>query len=192
VPHAEIAASKVFFTTAYIWDTPNQIAAIESAIDTARETGCRLAIDLADPFAVGRSRETILEHFEKGFDVVFANAEEGRIMTGLGCEDAARKLAETIRIAVVTNGADGAYIVSGTSEVHVPAERVEVVDTTGAGDCFAAGFLHGLLHDLPLEACGRIATCLAADTITHMGVRLSDDVARRVRELSAGVTDQAE
>ncbi len=185
VPHHEIAESRFFFTTAYIWDTPNQIEAIESAIATARSSGCLLAIDLADPFAVGRSRETILHHFDRGFDVVFANAEEGRIMTGLGCEDAARKLAETIRVAVVTNGADGAYIVSGREEVHVPAQRVEVVDTTGAGDCFAAGFLHGMLEQLPLERCGQIATTLAADAITHMGVRLSADIERRVREASA-------
>ena len=104
-------------------------------------------------------------------------------MTGLGCEEAARKLAETIRVAVVTDGANGAFIAAGTEEIHVPAEKVEVVDTTGAGDCFAAGFLHAFLLDLPLETCGHVATCMAADTITHMGVRLSRDVERRAKNL---------
>jgi sugar/nucleoside kinase (ribokinase family) len=184
VPHRDIERSRLFFTTAYIWDTPNQIEAIEAAIDTARAAGCKLAIDLADPFAVERSRATILEHFAKGFDVVFANAEEARIMTGLGVEDAARALAETITVAVVTDGPRGAFIVSGEQEVRIPAHRVAVVDTTGAGDCFAAGFLYGLLRELPLAVCGEIATTLAANTITQMGVKLTPDIGERVQRLA--------
>ncbi len=180
VPHADIESSRMFFTTAYIWDTPNQIEAIETALGTARAAGCRIAIDLADPFAVDRSRQRILEHVERGLDVVFANAEEAKIMTGLGVEDAARKLAQTIRIAVVTDGVNGAFIVNDQHEVHVPANKVKVVDTTGAGDCFAAGFLYGLIRDLDPATCGRIATCLASDTICHMGVQLSADIEQRV------------
>ena len=185
VPHHDIERSRLFFTTAYIWDTPNQIEAIEAAIETARRSGCKLAIDLADPFAVDRSREMILTHFARGFDVVFANAEEARIMTGLGVREAARKLAETITVAVVTDGANGAFIVCGDQQLHVPAHRVAVVDTTGAGDCFAAGFLHGLLRELPLAVCGEIATTLAADTITQMGVKLGPNVEERVAQLEA-------
>jgi sugar/nucleoside kinase (ribokinase family) len=185
VPHHDIEGSRLFFTTAYIWDTPNQIEAIEAAIDTARASGCKLAIDLADPFAVDRSRETILAHFARGFDVVFANAEEARIMTGLGVRDAARQLAQTITVAVVTDGANGAFIVNGSHEVHVPAHRVSVIDTTGAGDCFAAGFLHGLLRELPLELCGEIATTLAADTIQQIGVKLGPNVEARIAALEA-------
>ena len=73
----------MFFTTAYIWDTPNQIAAIEAALATARSANCKLAIDLADPFAVERSSAVLLEEFARGFDVAFANAEEARMMTGV-------------------------------------------------------------------------------------------------------------
>ncbi len=184
VPHQDIRNSQIFFTTAYIWDTPNQIDAIEQAIAAAREANCRIAIDLADPFAVDRSRERINQHIQRGLDVVFANAEEAKIMTGLGVEGAAHKLAETIRIAVVTDGAKGALIVAGDTRIHVPAEKVTVVDTTGAGDSFAAGFLHGLINDLSPEVCGKIATALAADCITHMGVKLSDGIEQRVAELS--------
>ena len=177
VPHDAIADSRMFFTTAYIWDTPNQIEAIEAALETARGAGCKLAIDLADPFAVERSSAVLLEEFSRGFDVAFANAEEARMMTGLSAvEDTARKLGETIAIAVVTDGSNGAVIASDGELIHVPARRVEVVDTTGAGDCFAAGFLYGLVRSLPLETCGQIATALAADTITHVGVRLSSDI----------------
>lgn len=182
VPHHDIRNSQIFFTTAYIWDTPNQIDAIEQAITTARDAGCRIAIDLADPFAVDRSRARINEHVQHGLDVVFANAEEAKIMTGLDVEASAHKLAETIRIAVVTDGANGALIVSGDTRVHVPANKVEVVDTTGAGDCFAAGFLHGLLNELSPETCGKIANALAADCITHMGVKLSEGIEQKVAE----------
>lgn len=184
VPHDDIRNSLIFFTTAYIWDTPNQINAIEDAIATARAADCRIAIDLADPFAVERSRDRIHQHIEKDIDLVFANAEEARIMTGLGVEAAACKMAETIGIAVVTDGANGAFIVSGDQQVHIPAHKVEVVDTTGAGDCFAAGFLYGLIRDLAPETCGMIATLLAADTITHMGVKLSNGIETRVKELA--------
>ena len=183
VPHTDVENSRLFFTTAYIWDTPNQIEAIEDAIATARRSGTRLAMDLADPFAVDRSRDHIKRHIDLGFDVVFANAEEARIMTGLEAEPAARRLSEMIRIAVVTDGAEGAYIAAGSDTLHIPAHKVDLVDTTGAGDCFAAGFLHGLIREKPLEVCGEIATTLAADTITHLGVRLSDDVERRVEAI---------
>ena len=185
VPHEDIRRSRLFFTTAYIWDTENQIEAIEAALSTAREAGCRLAMDLADPFAVNRSEETIRRHIKLGFDIVFANAEEARILTSKGVREAAIEISETVRVAVVTDGAAGAVIASGEELIHVPAHKVEVVDTTGAGDCFAAGFLHGVLNDLPLLACGEIATALAADTITHMGVALSEDIEERVRRMAA-------
>ncbi len=186
VPHDDIAHSRMFFTTAYIWDTPNQIAAIEAALETARGAGCRLAMDLADPFAVGRSEDQIRRQVARGFDVIFANAEEARILTKKGVRGAAHEIASTVRIAVVTDGASGAWIVSQDQEIHVPAQRVQVVDTTGAGDLFAAGFLFGLLRELPLLTCGEIATALAADTITQMGVKLSEAAAQRAREI-AGV-----
>lgn len=183
VPEEDVCSSRMFFTTAYIWDTPNQIEAIEHALALARSNGARLAVDLADPFAVDRSRDILHRHLEEGFDVVFANGEEGRMMTDLPPAAAARKIAERTTIAVVTDGVNGAYIASGEEEIHVPARRVEVVDTTGAGDCFAAGFLAGLVRGLPLRTCGELATLLASDTITHFGVKLSPDIPERVPEL---------
>ena len=183
VPHQDIRDSRMFFTTAYIWDTPNQIEAIEAALASAREAGCRIALDLADPFAVERSRDTLRGHLESGLDLIFANAEEARILTGLQAEEAVEQIARSVRVAVVKDGPKGAYIASGDSRVHIPAHQVAVVDTTGAGDCFAAGFLYGLIRELPLEICGKIANELAADTITHMGVKLSADIESRVEKI---------
>jgi sugar/nucleoside kinase (ribokinase family) len=183
LPLEDIRQSKIFFTTAYMWDTPNQIEAIEEALKVAREAGCRIAIDLADPFAVDRSRETLHRHIEQGFDLVFANGEEGRIMTCKEPEAACREMAQTVGVAVVKDGADGAFIAHGDQMVHVEAHPVTVVDTTGAGDCFAAGFLAGLIDGRQLETCGKLATLLAADTIGHLGVKLSRDISTRVERL---------
>ena len=180
VPEEDIRRSRIFFTTGYIWDTPNQIEAIEHAIEVARGAGARLAIDLADPFAVGRSRDHLMRHKEHGFDILFANAEEARMMTGLGPEAAARELAKTIEVVAVKDGVRGAWVRRGDEVHRVPAHRVDVVDTTGAGDCFAAGFLYGLLRDLPIRTCCEIGIAMAADTITHLGVKLSPDIRERL------------
>lgn len=183
LPLDDIRDSKIFFTTGYVWDSPNQIEAIETALEVAREAGCKLALDLADPFAVHRSREALHRHLERGLDVLFSNAEEARILTGLASEPATREMARTVDVAVVTDGADGAFIGHKDELIHIPAHNVTVVDTTGAGDCFAAGFLVGLVREMPLTVCGELATLLAADTIGHLGVKLSHDIEPRVRKL---------
>jgi sugar/nucleoside kinase (ribokinase family) len=185
VPVDEIRASKIFFTTGYIFDTPNQIAAIERAFDAARGSGARIALDLADRFVMERSRGHLERQFALGIDLLFANADESRALTGLDPAAAARELSSRVRIASVTDGANGAYLGAGRKVEHVPARRVEVVDTTGAGDCFNAGFLRGLVAGLPLYACGELATSLAAETITHLGVKLGAEVIDAARAMSA-------
>jgi len=187
LPLDEIRQSKIFFTTAYMWDSPNQIEAIEEAMIAAREAGCKVSMDLADPFAVSRSREILHRHLEEGLDVLFSNAEEARILTGMASDAAAREMARTVEVAVVTDGSQGAFIGHGDELIHIEAHNVSVVDTTGAGDCFAAGFLVGLVLEQPLRLCGELATLLAADTIGHLGVRLSHDIEPRVRKLLASV-----
>jgi sugar/nucleoside kinase (ribokinase family) len=183
LPLDDIRRSKIFFTTGYIWDTPSQIEAIERALAVAREAGCKVALDLADPFAVNRSREVLHRHIEEGLDVLFSNAEEARILTDLPSDEACRVMARTVDIAVVTDGAHGAWIGHGEELIHIESHNVTVVDTTGAGDCFAAGFLVGLVREQSLEMCGELATLLAADTIGHLGVKLSDDIEPRVERL---------
>jgi sugar/nucleoside kinase (ribokinase family) len=185
VPVEEIRRSRIFYTTGYVWDTPHQIEAIEMALDVARESGVRLAMDLADPFVVERSRDAIERHIALGLDVVFANSAESKGLTGLDPRESAIAIAERVQVAVVTDGSQGAYVASGSVIEHIPAHKVDVVDTTGAGDCFAAGFLHGLARGLPLRTCGELATLLAAETITHLGVKVSDEAHRRAAELAA-------
>ena len=144
----------------------------------------RIALDLADRFVMERSRGHLERQFELGIDLLFANGEESRALTGLDPPRAARELSKRVTIASVTDGANGAYIGAEGEVQHVPARRVEVVDTTGAGDCFNAGFLRGLVGGLPLYACGELATLLAAETITHLGVKLGAGVIEAARSMS--------
>jgi sugar/nucleoside kinase (ribokinase family) len=185
VPLAHIQKSKMFFTTGYVWDTPNQIESIEMAIREAQKANVKIALDVADPFVVARSGETLHRLLSTSVHLVFANAEEANMLVGCKGEAAAKILSEKVEIAVVKDGGNGAYIGHKGRIIHIPTEKVTVVDTTGAGDMFAGGFMYGLCRGLSLEISGRIATLLAADTITHMGVRLTADIPKKVRSLIA-------
>jgi sugar/nucleoside kinase (ribokinase family) len=184
VPQADIRRSKIFFTTGYCWDTPNQIEAIEFAIECARKAGTKVAIDVADPFAVTRSHAVFTRLIDAGYvDILFANAEEAQMLVGCKGMDAAKILAEKVPVAAVKDGSRGAYVSFGGVVSFVPAFPTNVVDTTGAGDMFAAGFLYGLVRGYSVEMCGRIGSLMASDNISHLGVRLSSDIVTRVQQL---------
>lgn len=183
VPMDQIKKSKIFFTTGYVWDTPNQIEAIEHAIQFSKQNNVRVALDIADPFVVSRSGERIKSFFDGTISLFFANADEAQMLVGCKGADAAKKLGEKIELVVVKDGPGGAYICHGGRVIHVPTNKVSPLDTTGAGDMFAGGFMYGLTRGYPLETCGKLATLLAADTITHMGVRLSQDIPTRAKAL---------
>lgn len=183
VPADDIRKSKIFFTTGYIWDTPSQIDAITHALDVAKESKVKIALDVADPFVVSRSGDVIRSLMRGTLSLIFANAEEAQMLVGCRGEKAAKVLGETVEIAVVKDGAQGAYICHDGKITFVQSIKTNVIDTTGAGDMFAGGFMYGLSRGLSMETCGRIATILASDTISHMGVRLSPNIASRVKEI---------
>jgi sugar/nucleoside kinase (ribokinase family) len=186
VPTTDIRRSKIFFTTGYCWDTPNQIEAIEHAVQSAQKAGTKVAIDVADPFAVARSRAVFVRLMDAGsVDILFANAEEAQTLVGCKGLQAAKILADKVAVVAVKDGANGAYVAMNGNVSFVPSVPTNVVDTTGAGDMFAAGFLFGLVRGYSVEMCGRIGTLMASDNISHMGVRLSSDIATRIQALLA-------
>lgn len=185
VPEDDIRRSKVFFTTGYVWDTPSQIEAVSQALQVAKNNNVKVAFDVADPFVVQRWGSELREVLESSAHVVFANALEAQMLVGAQGKEAAQMLGSKIEIVVVKDGAKGAWVAHRGEVLHIPAPSVNVVDTTGAGDMFAGGFLYGLTHGYSLETCGRLATLLASDTITHMGVRLSKDIPLRAKTLLA-------
>ena len=180
LPQDDIANSKVFFTTGYAWDTENQKGALRKAIRHATASGTIVALDVADGFVIERSGDELRAVIEESVDIVFANATESKMLTGAAGKEGAKVLSSMARLAVVKDGPGGSFIAYGGQVLHIPAPSVDVVDTTGAGDFYAGGFLYGLTRNLPLDVCGEIATHMGSDTVRHLGVRHSADLVQRV------------
>ncbi|KAB8040635.1 hypothetical protein GCL60_01565 [Silvanigrella paludirubra] len=183
VPFEDIAKSKILFTTGYMLDTQNQIDALHAAIDYALLNDVKVAFDVADPFVIKRHGQKTIRTLLEKTHLVFLNAEEARILMELEPEAAALELCKTIQIAVVKDGEKGAYIAHDENVIFIPAKKVEVADTTGAGDMFAGGFMFGLCSGLTLQQSGQIATLLASDTVSYMGVRLSSNIRSQVEAI---------
>lgn len=181
-----IARGKVTYLEGYLYDRPKAKDAFLVAADAAHKAGNRVSLTLSDPFCVDRHRADFRSLVEGHIDVLFANeAEITSLYETEDFDEALRHVRGQCEIAVLTRSEKGAVIVSG-DEVHtVAAEPVDkVVDTTGAGDQYAAGFLYGLTQGHPLPVCGRIGAIAAAEIISHVGARpevaLKELVARKL------------
>lgn len=166
-----LAQAHMFHTTGYMWDTRNQEEAAMQAILAAQKQGIQVSFDIADPFVARRYRAALLEWLPGKVDMLFANLEELREITGAGggpdqTLEAAGALAPVV---VMKIGKLGCMISSSSGIIRVPGELVEPRDTTGAGDSFAAGFLHAYLRGRPLAACGRLANRIASRIVTVQG-----------------------
>jgi sugar/nucleoside kinase (ribokinase family) len=173
VDDAMIAASQVTYLEGYLWDRPRAKAAFVKAGRVAQKAGRMVALSLSDPFCVDRHRADFLGLVNDYVDVLFANEDEiVSLYEEHSFDGALQKVRGHCRVAVLTRSDKGSVVVSG-DEIHViDAEPVdEVVDTTGAGDAYAAGFLYGLTHGLALDTCARLAGITAAEIISHVGAR---------------------
>lgn len=167
-----IAASSITYLEGYLFDPPQAKEAFKLAARTARDAGRRVALSLSDPFCVGRHRQDFQKLIEEYVDILFANEEEIKsLYEDDSFEAALARIRGKCEISVLTRSEKGAAIVSGDQVVTVKAEPVKVVDTTGAGDQYAAGFLYGLTQGMDLAACGRLGALAAAEVISHMGPR---------------------
>ncbi|HKK41388.1 MAG TPA: adenosine kinase [Bacteroidales bacterium] len=147
---------------------------VEKACMLAKENRMKVAIDLASYNVVEEQLNDFREIIDKYVDIVFANEDEARAFTGLGPEEALKKISESCEIAVVKVGSEGSWIKRGDEIVKVGTEKVDVKDTTGAGDLYASGFLYGYARDLDLEKCGLIGSLLAGKVIENIGARMSE------------------
>jgi len=172
IDEALIASAKFTYLEGYLYDPPHAKEAFRKAAAAARAAGRKVALSLSDSFCVHRHRESFLELL-KTIDVLFANEAEICALFETEDFDAAVEAARAaVPLAAITRGAAGATIVSGDKTVGTTAAPVaKVVDTTGAGDLFAAGFLFGLCREAPLAECGRLAALSAAEIISHYGGR---------------------
>lgn len=168
-----VAASAVTYLEGYLWDPPRAKEAFLKAVEIAHRAGRRVALTLSDPFCVERHRSEFRDLVRKHVDVLFAN--EAEILSLYQVDDfdeAVRHVREECDVAALTRSERGSVAVSRDELVAVPAERIDrLVDTTGAGDLYAAGFLVGLVHDRPLRVCARMGGIAAAEVISHFGAR---------------------
>lgn len=183
IPVTDIQQSKVVHFCGYQWDTDGQKRGIRKGIDVAKQHETLVSFDVADPFVVGRNRDDFIDVITHDADVVFANREEAHMLWGGSPQDAASKIAATGAIAVIKLGADGALVQQGNKTYHVAPVPTRVVDSTAAGDMFAAGFLYGLTKGKPLDVCGRIAATAASDVISRVGAVVSENALRTIRSL---------
>jgi len=170
---AEFAAAEVTYLEGYLWDPPKAKDAMLKAAQAAKVAGRRVALTLSDPFCVDRHRASFFELIDAHVDLLFANEEEAKSLTqSTNFEDAARLLQGRAKVVVITRSAQGSVILSGGEQIQVPAAPVaKVVDTTGAGDLFAAGYLFGYAHGRPATECARVGALAAAEVIGHFGAR---------------------
>ncbi len=168
-----IRRHSITYLEGYLWDAPEAKEAMALAARLARDAGRRVALTLSDPFCVDRHRESFLELILENVDILFANEEEIiSLYQASDVQEAVERIRRDCPLTAVTRSEKGSIIVAG-EETHdvdiVPVERV--VDATGAGDLYAAGFLYGVTHGYDLPACGRIGAIAAAEVISHMGAR---------------------
>jgi sugar/nucleoside kinase (ribokinase family) len=181
----QVRCAAIVYLEGYLWDPEAPRAAMERAIDVARAAGNKVAFTLSDSFCVDRHRDGFNALIDSGrLDILFANEAEIVSLTGKpDFESAVASAAKRVPLLVVTRSEHGAVAVAGEERAQVPAEPVEaVVDTTGAGDLFAAGFLAGLSQKRSLRDCLRMGAIAAAEVISHYGARPEADLKAMVAE----------
>ncbi|MFM8679675.1 MAG: adenosine kinase [Alphaproteobacteria bacterium] len=179
VDPVQIGAARIVYLEGYLWDRPMAKEAFRKAMRLARAGGAKVALTLSDAFCVDRHRAEFRALIADGVDIVFANEAEILSLWEEKDFDAAiaRCDARGGRTWAVTRSEKGSVVVGSGLVQHVPADKVErLVDTTGAGDLYAAGFLLGMARERPLAACAALGHACAAEVISHYGARPEADL----------------
>ena len=172
----------ILYVEGYLVANPNML---DKAVKTAKEAGLKIAIDMASYNVVEESRDYFMQLIENYVDYVFANEQEAFALTSMEPLKTLDFLASRCEIAVVKVGAKGAYIRRGNETATIAPMKANVIDTNGAGDMWAAGFMAGLVKDEPLENCGKMGAIVAANVIEVLGTKMD---AARWEKIHAAIT----
>ncbi len=184
VDAALIGDAAITYLEGYLFDPPSAQAAFRLAAAAARNAGRKVALSLSDPFCVDRHRAAFRDLVAGHVDILFANESEICSLYEVNSfAEAADRAAGDTELAVLTRSAEGSLILRGGERVPVPAVATNVIDTTGAGDAYAAGFLAAYTAGRALELCGRLGSLAAAEVISHFGGRPHADL----RQMAAAV-----
>ncbi|HVF37916.1 MAG TPA: adenosine kinase [Sphingomicrobium sp.] len=187
VDMAGVANAGILYLEGYLWDPPAPRAAMEAAIEAAHAAARKVAFTLSDSFCISRHRSDFLRLIEEGkIDILFANEAEIAELAGTDDFDAAvARVSPKVPVLVVTRSENGAIAVAGDERASVSAEPIDrLVDTTGAGDLFAAGFLAGQARGQGLTASLKLGAIAAAEVIQHYGARPEADLKALAGELA--------
>ncbi len=172
----EICQSKFLHLTGYQLEDPKLKETAIHAMELAKNHQVKISIDLADPNLVKRNKKDLVRIVKKYAHIVFANEKEAEALTGRTPEEALNELSKMADIAIVKIGENGSLIKKGSEFHRIEGIRVSAVDTTGAGDMYAAGILYGLTHGYSLEKAGKLASYAAAKVVEQVGARLKDKI----------------
>lgn len=178
---ADFAGYDYFYIEGYL---VQNLELIRGAIALAKKHGLKVILDMASYNVVEESRDFLLEIIPRYVDIVFANEEEAQALLNMGAEEAVDKLAELVEIGVVKVGADGSWVRRGDDKQFVPAMKVNCIDTTGAGDLYASGFIYELIRGTSLRKAGETGTLLAGNVIQVVGPKMDD---AKWEELSSAI-----
>jgi len=184
IDQATIAAAKITYLEGYLWDPPGAKEAFILAATIAREAGRMVSLSLSDPFCVDRHRNDFLALLKGHVDVLFANEDEIKSLYQVETFDEAMEhVRGHCQVAALTRSEKGSVIVADGQTHEVAAEKVtNVIDSTGAGDAYAAGFLYGLTYGFPYPLCARLGGVAAAEVIGHMGARPAVSLEALIKE----------
>ncbi len=167
-----VGRAPLLFCEGYLWDVDSAKQAIRKAMDLANAAGSKAALTLSDTFCIDRHHQEFLELVEGPVDILFANRAELTTLFECDLDTAVAKVADQVELACVTLSEEGSLLVANGEIIKIEPELVgPVVDTTGAGDQYAAGVLYGLSRGLPLPEVGRLGSLAAAEVISHLGPR---------------------
>lgn len=185
---AMISQAGITYLEGYLFDRPRAKQAFQRACEIAHAAGKKVALSLSDSFCVERHRDEFLDLVENHVDILFANEDEIKALYQVHTlEEAIYHVRQHCELAALTQSAKGSVIVTEKETIQIDAAPVDkVVDTTGAGDMYAAGFLFGLTRDMPLAECGRLASLAAAEVISHVGARPQTDLVALLQLKKAG------
>jgi len=168
-----VQSAAVVFLEGYLFDKDAAKEAFRTAAEYAHAAGRKVALTLSDSFCVDRHRADFLALVKNDIDILFSNEDELKALYQVdSINDGLHQLRDNCEFAAVTRNEHGSVVIDGDEVVMIDAEPVEsVVDATGAGDMYAAGFIYGFVRGKPIEQCGKIGSIVASEVITHMGPR---------------------
>lgn len=176
----------VYYLEGYLFDAPQGPALFQKVAEIAAQTGAKLALSLSDAWCVDRHFDALSGFIKDHVSILFSNEDEARALTGKDYREAGEEMAGFVDEVIITRGADGAHIRKDGMVADVTARPLgDVVDTTGAGDLFAAGYLYGRAQGYDGKTCGDIASSLSGEIISHYGARPEADLRALITELMA-------